>query len=468
MVKFIPGIFFVMVAIITIFSFITISISSNSQREISNSFIENLKNERKNEEQILLNTLSTKGEALATVLAHNSANLIINSDKKSQIALVALARKAEKDPDVNFVNFYNMDNVATIEEIKDISYKLFKKNILFEGSNVGTVVVGVTDALIKENSNNVKKRTKQMVYDAHKSSIKNINKQISLTVIIAISGCFFLFIVTFISIKRNITKPLQVIINGLEKISEKFIISSSEIASASHTLAEGSSVQTASLEETSSSLEEISSMTKLNADDSENVDNLMNETVDIVKTAGKSMEELNGSMDSIILASDETGKIIKRIDEIAFQTNLLALNAAVEAARAGEAGAGFAVVADEVRNLAIRAADAAKSTTKLVKNTSEKVTDGSSLVKETNEVFHKVSEKSFSATDLTKKISTASLEQSEGIKRLNQAVSQIEKITRQNVVISSQVANSSRDMEKKANDVMVFIRGLKKLIHGNT
>ena len=93
-------------------------------------------------------------------------------------------------------------------------------------------------------------------------------------------------------------------------------------------------------------------MTSRNADNAGQANGLMGDAKRVVATADGSMVRLTGSMGEITNASEETSKIIKTIDEIAFQTNLLALNAAVEAARAGEAGAGFAVVADEVRNLA--------------------------------------------------------------------------------------------------------------------
>src|SRR5690606_23057713 len=116
-------------------------------------------------------------------------------------------------------------------------------------------------------------------------------------------------------------------------------------------------------------------------------DTLMKEANRVIAKSNESMEELTGAMEDISKTSEETQKIIRTIDEIAFQTNLLALNAAVEAARAGEAGAGFAVVADEVRNLAMRAADAAKNTTALIEGSVKKIKEGSELVGVTNKAF---------------------------------------------------------------------------------
>jgi len=72
---------------------------------------------------------------------------------------------------------------------------------------------------------------------------------------------------------------------------------------------------------------------------------------DIAAVQGRA-EALRQSMDALSAKSEDIGRIITVIDDIADQTNLLALNAAIEAARAGDAGRGFAVVADEVRKLA--------------------------------------------------------------------------------------------------------------------
>ncbi len=172
-----------------------------------------------------------------------------------------------------------------------------------------------------------------------------------------------------IYLSRSITRPINLIVAGLSEGAGQVAAASSQIASASQSLAEGSSEQASALEETSSSLEEMTSMTKQNADNAAQAKACVTGARQAAEKVSDQMRNMVASIQEVTKSSEETGKIIKTIDEIAFQTNLLALNAAVEAARAGEAGAGFAVVADEVRNLAMRAAEAAKHTASLIENT---------------------------------------------------------------------------------------------------
>lgn len=252
-----------------------------------------------------------------------------------------------------------------------------------------------------------------------------------------------------LSRRLNIVQKDEIGILGsaLNQICEKMGSSIGQVAMASQQLAEGSSQQAASIEETSSSLEEMASMTKQNAEYSAQANSLMKETNNVVKKADESMVRLTGSMQAISAASQETQKVVKTIDEIAFQTNLLALNAAVEAARAGEAGAGFAVVAEEVRNLALRSAESAKNTAVLIEDTVKKIKEGSDLVTETNDDFSNVASSSEKVGGLINEIAAASEEQAKGIDQVNIAVAEMDKVIQQNAANAEELAATSEQFK---------------------
>ncbi len=267
-----------------------------------------------------------------------------------------------------------------------------------------------------------------------------------------------------IAISRSITHPIRRIIAGLQDGADEVTAASSEISSASQSLAEGASQQAASLEETASSLEEMSSMTRHNAANAKQADQLMVEARNLITEADTSMAQLTRSMQAISQASEETSKIIKTIDEIAFQTNLLALNAAVEAARAGEAGAGFAVVADEVRNLALRAASAAKDTAGLIEGTVTKVHDGAKLVAHTNEAFQKVARRTKDAVGLVAEIAAASDEQSQGIQQINTAVSEMDQVTQQNAANAEESAAAAEELNAQSEQMRGMVQELVDMV----
>jgi methyl-accepting chemotaxis protein len=283
--------------------------------------------------------------------------------------------------------------------------------------------------------------------------------------ILMVAGLAIMALILYL-IVRTITRPLDRVVVGLDSGADHVRAAASQLSSSSQSLTEGSSAQAASIEETSASLEEMASMTKQNAENANQANRLMAGTKEIVSHTNQTMEKLTTSMGEISKASEETSKIIKTIDEIAFQTNLLALNAAVEAARAGEAGAGFAVVADEVRNLAMRAAEAAKNTAHLIEGTVKRVKEGSELVEKTDKEFREVAESVGKSGELIGEISAASQEQAQGIEQVNRAVSEMDKVVQQNASSAEESASASEDMNAQAERMKDYVGELRSMIDG--
>ena len=278
----------------------------------------------------------------------------------------------------------------------------------------------------------------------------------------------FLMLAIGFFLVRSIVETMKVKIEDLTNSHTQVAAASTEVASASQHLAEGTSEQAASLEETSSSLEEMSSMTKQNADNASQAKVMMGQAKGIVEKATIHMEDMVKAIFEISKSSEETSKIIKTIDEIAFQTNLLALNAAVEAARAGEAGAGFAVVADEVRNLAMRASDAAKNTSSLIENTIKAVKNGNDLTLSTKEAFKENAEISIKIAQLVDEIASASQEQAHGISQVSIAVAEMDKVTQQAAASAEESASASEELNAQAQQMKSYVEDLSAILDGST
>ncbi len=340
--------------------------------------------------------------------------------------------------------------LPVINQLEDSLFNDWTKNrkLMAKLEETGIKVQNVALEIAKQSRENIEKNTERVNFTS---------LMLALAVTAALS-------VLSVILYRAIMKPVNSVIEGLSKNADQVASTSLQVLSSSRSVAEGSFEQAGASEEMSSFLEKVSSIIRQNMGSAKEADALMRDLKAVIETANNSMSDLNDFMDEISKASDETFKIVKTIDEIAFQTNLLALNAAIEAARAGEAGLGFAVVANEVKNLAMQASDAAKNTSDLIEGITQKIKEGSAMVSGTGEAFVRVTEGSARVAALVGEIAAASDDQAGGIEQVNRAVTEIDRVRQKNAANAKSSASASEDLNAQAGQMKGFVEELVALV----
>jgi methyl-accepting chemotaxis protein len=358
-------------------------------------------------------------------------------------------------------NFYN-DIVGRMEGyLKDFD-RFIKLSVarreLFNRQIAETALFNAdVDTLISKVIRRNSQKAKDSALFLHTGSIISVTLLL-VTIVIGIMLSIF--------VARSITHPIAAAIKGLSTGSGQVETAAAEISNSAQSMASGATGQAANLEEISASLNEITSMTKQTADNARNADALVQDSVTKTKNSQEAMSRLRKAVVEIQSSGNETAKILKDIDEIAFQTNLLALNAAVEAARAGEAGKGFAVVAEEVRNLSQRTSVSAKKTAELIESSQKSSAQGVSLAEETAEAIETITESSKKIAALVTEISAAAEEQARGVSQVSAAVGNLDKITQSNASQSEELAASSEELNSEAVTMNDFVDDLVGIVHG--
>lgn len=186
------------------------------------------------------------------------------------------------------------------------------------------------------------------------------------------------------------------------------------------------------------------------------VKNLVNNMTGIRDSAGQTAQ----SISVLTKRSEEIGRTLRVITDIASQTNLLALNAAIEAARAGDAGRGFAVVAEEIRKLAEDSRKSAVEIEKIISDVQKdthaagkaietmeaSVKEGNVATMESERIFQDISKSTEETFNFSKEILVATSSQKTAIDSVVKNIEQIVVVAEETAAGSQQVASSSQQI----------------------
>ena len=297
------------------------------------------------------------------------------------------------------------------------------------------------------------------------------------------------------------TAALNAMKNNLKQIIQSIAATSEHVASASEEIsasaalqAQGAETQKDQAAQVATAMQEMSSTVQQVSENSGKAAQASGQAAETARKGGSIVEETLARMRSIAGAvastakkieelgksSNQIGRIINVIDDIADQTNLLALNAAIEAARAGDQGRGFAVVADEVRKLAERTTTATKEIAQMIKTIQDEtkvavvameggtrqVEEGVQSTSQAGDVLREIIQMSEQVGDMITHIATAATEQSAASEEVNGNMDQIARLVKESAEGAQQSAKACQDLSGLALDLQKMV-GKFKLENGN-
>jgi len=249
---------------------------------------------------------------------------------------------------------------------------------------------------------------------------------------------------------QEMNQGLIRIVQQVRSGTDTIFSASRDIAKGNIDLSERTEAQASALENTASSMQALTEAVHHTADEARRANTLAQSASQVAVRGGTVVAEVVDTMAAINQSSRKIVDIIGVIDGIAFQTNILALNAAVEAARAGEQGRGFAVVASEVRTLAQRAAAAAKEIKHLIDDSVARVDAGGALVHQAGATMTEIVDSIRLVTDIMGNIASAAATQTDGIQRINTAVTDMNQVTQQNAALVEEAAAAAQSLQDQA------------------
>lgn len=245
-------------------------------------------------------------------------------------------------------------------------------------------------------------------------------------------------------------ETLELALSEVSTVADGVAAAAEQITQGSATLADSVATQLSTIERITAELSDATRASQQNAIDADVSRSHASDAMGSAGMGSESMSRLSVAVDSMKTAADETAKIVRTIDEIAFQTNLLALNAAVEAARAGDAGRGFAVVAEEVRTLALRSAEAARSTTRVIEQSQKKAEEGVAFNRDASVAFGAIAAQVEKIARAMTEIAESSKKQHAGVARLSTSADSIRDDAQNGAATAQETASAAAELSAQA------------------